>query len=426
LEPYHSSTIKARGQSYPIPPDVPAGVPGSAGTPAGTEAEHRTHMALSITCHVQNPVEQNRYLLCGIDSLHLGLFVNWCKDSWPEQVIHFQEQKEKAFGTNGVVDQTPTGRTLLHLPTGKPPRYRFHLQFPEHHIYLAMAEHPKKGTPNVYACLGAETLWQNGIQPAVELLAADIVSFGGSISQFQPSRCDIAADFLIPSGITHDFLMAYRVTRSRAHNPHFGNKILETAYFGDKGSPILLRIYDKSLEVMKSGTKNWFWNLWGLEVRRGVWLVEYQLRRDILRQFEVDTLDDLYMKIAGIWKKLTTDWFSLRLNDNDKPERRTVHPLWQMVQSCADRLGDVMEVQRTFRGDTPASREWLVSHISGCVTSLAARMGNPYRDQVFIVLQDEVSRYCPEYKFQEEYIKRRIKLNRQVDGIGGDYENTAF
>lgn len=98
MEPYHSSSINARGLSVPIPPDVPTGFSGSAGIPVGTEAEPRTHEALPITCHVQNPVEQNRNLLCGIDTLHLGLFVDWNEDSWPEFVIHFQEQKEKTFG----------------------------------------------------------------------------------------------------------------------------------------------------------------------------------------------------------------------------------------------------------------------------------------------------------------------------------------
>lgn len=426
MEPYHSSSIYTRGTSVPSPPDGAAGFSGWAGIPATTEAEPKPHEALSITCLVQNPVEQPHYLLCGLDTLHLGLFVDWDEDLWPEQVIHFQEQKDKAFGTTGVIDQTPSNRTFLHLPTAKPPRYRFHLQFPEHHIYLAMAEHPKRGTPNIYACLGAETLWRNGIQAAVDLLTADITSFGGHVSQLQPSRCDIAADFLIPGGISNDFLMEHRVTRSRAHNPHFSNGILETAYFGDKGSPILLRIYNKSLELQKSGTKDWFIGLWGLEENRHVWRVEYQLRRTALRQYGVDTLDDLYRKVGGIWSKLTSEWFSLRLNDNEKQERRSIHPLWELVQGCADRLGEVIEVQRTFCGDTPASKEWLVSHISGCVTSLAARLGIPCRNQVFITLQDEVSRYCPDHKFQEEYIKRRIRLNRQVDGIGGEYDDYPF
>jgi len=426
LEPYHCSTINASGASVPSPPAVTAGFSGSAGIPAGTEAEPLPHEALSITCLVQNPTSKPYNLLCGFDTLHLGLFVDFSEDSWPEWVIHLQEQKESALGTNGVIDQTSSGRTFLHLPTAKPPRYRFHLEFPEHHVYLAIAEHPKKGTPNVYACLGAETLWKNGVKPAIELLAADIASFGGVITKYQPSRCDFSADFLISGGIDYNFLMDYRVTRSRAHNPHFKNGILETAYFGDKGSPILLRIYDKSTEIQKSGTKNWFLEMWGIEENKDVWRVEYQIRRKALKDFGINTLDDLYNKAGGIWQNLTTEWFSLRLNDNDKPERRTVHPIWKMVQDCAERFSDVVDVRRTFGSDTPASKTWLVSHISGCVTSLAARLGNPHREQVFVTLQDEVVRYCPENKFQEEYTKRRIKLNRRVDGMGSVYDDYPF
>lgn len=117
MEPYHCSTINARGPSVPIPPAAPAGFSGWAGIPAGAEAEPVPHEALSITCLVQNPTSKPHNLLCGIDTLHVGLFVDWSDDSWPEWVIHFQEQKESAFGTTGVIDQTPlAGHSSMRQP----------------------------------------------------------------------------------------------------------------------------------------------------------------------------------------------------------------------------------------------------------------------------------------------------------------------
>jgi DNA relaxase NicK len=55
-----------------------------------------------------------------------------------------------------------------------------------------------------------------------------------------------------------NFLLHHRVTRSRAHDGHFKEDTLETAYFGDKGAAVQLRIYDKTRELKTHGTKNWF------------------------------------------------------------------------------------------------------------------------------------------------------------------------
>jgi hypothetical protein len=143
-------------------------------------------------------------------------------------------------------------------------------------------------------------------------------------------------------------------------------------------------------------------------------------------QYGVNSLDDLCQKIGGIWSDLTTNWFSLRLQENDKAKRRTVHPLWQMVHDCADRFGEVMAVRRTYRKDTPASKAWLVAHISGCFTSFAVRLGIDNREEAFNVLQQDITSHCPDYKFSEEYTKRRIKLNRPVDGVADNYDDTPF
>jgi hypothetical protein len=82
----------------------------------------------------------------------------------------------------------------------------------------------------------------------------------------------------------------------------------------------------KGKEVLKKGTKLWFAEVWGTEDFSNIWRVEYQLRRAALKQFNVNNTRDIWKKLGGIWNYLTTEWFSLRLPDNDKVERRTVHP----------------------------------------------------------------------------------------------------
>lgn len=421
MQEYHFCGSDAIDQCATVAPGGASVVSGSAGTTDVLPGDSSS-MAESVTRHALNPVsEEFRFLLCGIDSLDLGHYVDWNPDNWPNHVKYFQEKKEQAFGTNGLLDETINGGKFLHLPSGKAPNYRFHLQFPEYHLYIAISEKARK-SPNVYASLTSETLWQLGISPALEILGYEVECFGGTVRIIQPSRCDISVDLLIPGGISFDFLKHHQVSRSRSVTPYFNDGILETIYIGSPSSPVRLRIYDKSKEVQKRGTKLWFIPLWGLEENKDVWRVEFQLRRTVLRQFRINDLHDLWGKIGGVWKYLTDEWFSLRFPDNEKSERRTIHPLWAEVQNCADKLGTAVEVQRTFKGDTPASVEWLVSHINGCITSVAARLGISDRKSVFDQLEERIELYCPETDFQREFFKRRIKLGKNPETDEGDNE----
>ena len=136
-----------------------------------------------------------------------------------------------------------------------------------------------------------------------------------------------------------------------------------------------MRIYDKSKEILKSG-KLWFCDLWKWETAPlDIWRVEFQIRRNGLKSFGINTLDDLPAKLGGIWSNLTERWFSLRLHDNDNRTRCSVHPWWQAVQSVAADLGSEILIERRRKPDSMAPAEWYISHAAGCLAAYAARMG---------------------------------------------------
>jgi len=401
-------------------PGNPAEVPGSAGTSAYSS------MAESVTRHAQNPPDNHddyTFLLCGIDSLDLGLYVRW-NDSWPDTIRDLQTKKDAAFGQNCLTDETADGRKFLHYPSGKAPNYRFHLQFPEYNIFIATRQRPseKAPSPNVYASLASEALWQFGINNTIELLTMDLEYFGGEVLKIQPSRVDLCADYLIPAGLSFDFLRSHQVSRSKAVAPIINDNVLETYYCGSKSAPVQVRIYNKSKEVLKKGTKLWFFPLWGIDQVDNVWRIEFQLRRTLLKQFDVNSIPDLWEKLGGVWGYLTEEWYSLRVPDNEKAERRTIHPWWQMIQRRKDTLGPAIQVQRTFTGTTPASIDWLLAHINGCITSVAARLGISDRKEVLTRLEEEISSKYTESSFQEGFVKRAIRLGKDPDLCGVIYE----
>lgn len=106
---------------------------------------------------------------------------------------------------------------------------------------------------------------------------------------------------------------------------------LETFYVGAPGAEIRLRIYDKGKEIGKTG-KEWFLPLWGRDGPEDIWRVEFQLRREALKDLDIDNLDDLVSALGGIWRYLTEEWFSLRQHDNKRQNRRSLFPWWKEVQ----------------------------------------------------------------------------------------------
>jgi hypothetical protein len=101
--------------------------------------------------------------------------------------------------------------------------------------------------------------------------------------------------------------------------------------------------------------------------------VEGQFRRDILKEFAIHSLPDLYARRADLWNYLT-QWASLRLPDDANSARRSLHPLWELVCSASALLGDPAGVSRSVRSDASAPVEWYVRHIAGCLVGFASRL----------------------------------------------------
>jgi len=179
---------------------------GSAGTPGGSE-ESSSRM-LPVTHPASTPlVEAFQFLLCGIDSLDLGLYVSWGSD-WKRRLLSLDKKKQQARKNGGLLIALPSGRSCIFKPGGKGENYRFHLQFDAYNLFIGKAARP--GTsPNVYLSISAKVLWLSGIETALTWITEDLKSIGGgTIQRVQVSRLDLCADFLVPGGLSHEFILS--------------------------------------------------------------------------------------------------------------------------------------------------------------------------------------------------------------------------
>jgi len=388
----------------------------SSMTDHSTVDDTESGMALSVTRHASNPpVQEFQFLLCGIDTFDLGLYVVW-GPNWKRRLRSLNKKKQQAGKQGGLLIGLPSGRQCIFKPGGKGENYRFHLQFEAYNLYIGKAARPGK-SPNVYLSISAKTLWLNGIETALSWITEDLKTIGGGKIQFvKVSRVDLCADFWVPGSLSYAFLKSHKVTRNKKNKFWEGDDDLETCYVGNENSPIQLRIYNKGLEVNKGGTKFWFLDLWQRESTDDIWRIEFQIRRPALKQFGINSLDDLKEKQAGLWLYLTSKWFSLRLMDNEKTERRSIHPLWADVQKCFRHDCTVCEIKRVYRSAGVASPEWYLSHIDGCLSSFAALVGITNRDDALHELQRRLSRRNNARDFETTCIKKAIQRGTLSEG----------
>lgn len=383
-----------------------------------SDETQQSSMGIPVTPHATTPLTDNfQFLLSGIDSLDLGLYVIWGPD-WKRRLLNLDSKKQQARKTGGLLITLPSGRQCIFKPNGKGESYRFHLQFEAYNLFIGKAAYPGNA-PNVYLSIAAATLWLHGIETALAWISEDLKAIGnGTIQQIKVSRLDLCADFHIPGGLSHEFLLSHSVTHNEKGKLFLDKNELQTYYVADASSPVQLRVYNKGLEVRQKGTKLWFLELWQRETTDDIWRVEFQLRRPVLKEFGVNTLEELKKKQAGLWQYLTSKWFSLRLPDNDKAERRTIHPFWCAVQACAKQLGPDSEVKRVYALTGNAPPEWHLSHIDGCLSSFAAHLGITNREEALQELTSQLKRRNNETAFSEACRKKAIQRGTLCQGGG--------
>jgi len=378
-------------------------------------------MAVSVTRHALNPpIENFQFLLCGIDTLDLGLFVTW-NDQWHQTREMLEAKKQQAQEGKPAPESTDLDRQYLFLPNGKQPNYRYGIRFQEYLIFIAKSD-SYRNSPNVYVSLSSSLLWHEPFATILELLALDLEHFGGTIDRIQPSRCDLSVDFRLTPPPDLPFFDQHRVSRSRYVNTHSTGGILETVYSGSPGSPVRVRIYEKGKEIQKSN-KAWFHDLWGTQNPEHIWRVEFQLRRAFLHQYRINTLDDLWERIGSIWTYLTSEWFSLRLPDNDKAERRTIHPWWAAVQEAGDFLGVNSGARRQFDSDNPQAVDKILPYVFSRMITIAALSGIKDRKESIHKLVELLERYGSDTTFHGKLQEKLIRLGYRGTLGGADHDD---
>jgi len=284
---------------------------------------------------ISHPSKVNSILASGVDSLVLSMIIEWHDTSiftvldelkekakehsldYPGRLKHFNSEESwpfniKPHGTKGFSWIMAGGGFTFKIANTTEPNSR----------------------PNVMIEFRSEALWRLGPEEAIKMALSLIEANGAYIVEAKLSRVDLCVDFLMPEEVWSQSLMEYAVTRAVDYAPYYTHKKLTGLRIG-KGV-ISARLYDKPLEIKQQSRKYWMFDIWGLDdVPPGekVIRIEFQLRREVLKQLGLRNAHDLFQKIDQAWAYCTRKWLKFQDRPGMHHNQRSTLKWYQEIQN---------------------------------------------------------------------------------------------
>lgn len=189
---------------------------------------------------------------------------------------------------------------------------------------------PGKKLPMAYVQVSAEYLAHKGPAAIEKELQALLSELGVLSGSNVVSRIDLAADFSTPV-VMDSWHRAAWVTRATEIHSYAKDQQF-TGWTIGMGGVIGCRLYDKVQEIVHSG-KAWIMNQWipmGWKPGESVWRLEFEFKRDFLKDRQLKALQDILDNLNGLWRYATTEWLRLTVpNEDDSTRSRwPTHSLW--------------------------------------------------------------------------------------------------
>ncbi|MCP5329819.1 MAG: hypothetical protein H7A07_02575 [Pseudomonadales bacterium] len=295
---------------------------------------------------------------------------------------------------------------------------------------IELAKKDAKLTPMAHCRIASEILTTLGPDDAVHDLSKVISAIGILSEPPSVSRADLCVDFV--SDYPLDAILNDQwVTKARRFDSHIDERRF-SGFSIAAGSPLSARLYNKTLE-MKKNPRPYLLNLWrnsGWDGVSDVWRLEFQLRRQALRDLSVVRYFDLMDSLAGIWRYCTHEWLRHTLpNEADGNQSRwPLSSFWLLMQSAPwTGLNEVVRVDSE-RSRGPSDRHLFINGLSA-LTSFMARDGYLDAGEAAAAYVDAAKEYHDSQAFDkdgkkgtgidfENYVLTKIREKRKVFNTG--------
>jgi len=313
-------------------------------------------------------------LASGVDSLYLSMQVEW---EHVDIFDYFTSLKNKAREYNadyqGILN---SGHELFEWPFNIKPHgtngYEWLLK--ENDYTLKIGNWTElRDRPSIMAEISSETLWHLGVEEAVSRIKGILTNTGANIIEVKLSRVDPCVDILMPKDLWSIKLIEYAVTRAIDIVPYYKHRKLTGIRIGM--GIILARLYDKPLEIAQQSKKYWQYDKWGIridEIPEGYMIIriEFQLRREFLKQVGLNTVEDLLSLHSRAWAQCTQIWLRFEDGIGKHVTRRRTLPFWKIIQAGYEGAQDACPLVR--EKAYVQNKRQTMAQINGHMSSLMA------------------------------------------------------
>lgn len=366
------------------------------------------------------PVDAFRLLRLAVDSLYLS----FPGDLRPEVLAALSTLKTKAQSEHPELQaqaQYVVGRHIFEVKDKGARMFPFVL---EDNAYRLQLSKPGKKLPMAYVKVSAEYLAHKGPVEVHQELQELLAEFGDVSGSGLVSRIDLAADFV--SSIAMDsWPRTAWVTRATQIHSYAKDQVF-TGWAIGMGGVISARLYNKVEEILYSG-KPWVMNLWepaGWTPGEPVWRLEFELKRDFLKEKGLSSLDSVLEHLNGLWSYATTEWLRLTVpNEADTVRGRwPIHPLWVALASVDWESTGSAKLERFSNARTP-SEQRLAVMVMGSLVSYMAMHGlddhNEAIEALLHVLHENFSVLADKKGMTfEELLSQRVALKAREFNTG--------
>ncbi len=263
------------------------------------------------------------FLLHGLDTIqcayHLGVYRSQIK--FEELRVLKESLRQSRSKMEGLL--TLGGKEFMLQPYGTRSGYPFVIEDSDFRIQFG-----EFNRPSFFVTFKSEALWRESPQE----LNGKFLEWANSTGLFvidgaSLSRADYSFDYFLPRV---DFDEDSFVVRSKKDSKHREDGIAQTFTFG-LGTNIVVRVYNKVAEILQQSNKVWFFDLWGRDT--DVWRIEFQVRKEVLKEYGIRTFEDLHSYSGDLLEYLAgTHAYLAAKQEGVNIEDCLLHPLWVDLQ----------------------------------------------------------------------------------------------
>jgi hypothetical protein len=339
---------------------------------SGKTDEKGTPPCNTVPCNY-NP-ETFKALRYGVDSLYVS-YPGVLSEEWDRKLADLKALAQSENEFEQATAQIVIGEHLFEVRDKG--RGRFSYVLVDNCYHLQASNKRSKVLPLAYVQISSEYLSSVGVEQAEQSLRYVVNTLGVVNEPANISRVDLFVDFMAELRMdTFDPLQDW-VTRTQSIDLHYRHNQFSGWSFGMGGS-IGARLYNKQLEIEKKSRKFYLYELWqaaGWDMSTQVWRMEFEAKRDALKELGIYKLDNLLHLQSALWIYLTQDWLRLAvpMPSDTNQTRWPTHPLWDQITRVFDQQGEQPKLHRFTPMRLPADERLFVHGMGGLTSFMAAR-----------------------------------------------------